>query len=65
MSDYIAYLPSGELACDNGASNFTWEKDPDARAELWKARHNWWYSHLAMDPGKKVSANSATYSLPI
>ena len=45
----------GEVVADNGASNFIWEKEPEARAELWKARHNILYAELASrEPGKKV-----------
>ena len=45
---------SGILARDNGGSDFIWEKDHEARAKLWKARHEFWYSAHASAPGKKV-----------
>lgn len=45
---------AGELAGDNGGSDFMWERDHEARARLWKARHSWLYAGLAMQPGKKV-----------
>ena len=44
----------GELATANGGSDFKWERDHDGRAKLWRARHNWLYASLAMQPGKKV-----------
>ena len=44
-----------EIAQSNGALRFNWETDHEKRAKLWKARHEWWYSGLAMEPGKKVS----------
>ena len=42
------------LAKDNGSSDFIWETDYEARNKLWKARHEWWYAGLALEPGKKV-----------
>lgn len=44
----------GELAHENGGSEFTWEQDHEARAKLWKARHEIMYASLALKPGKKV-----------
>lgn len=43
------------LAKDNGSSDFIWETDHEARNKLWKARHEWWYAGLALEPGKKVN----------
>jgi len=43
-----------EIAQSNGALKFEWESDHEKRAKLWKARHEWWYGGLAMQPGKKV-----------
>ena len=45
---------TGELAHDNGGSEFTWERDHEGRARLWKARHEWMYAGLALKPGMKV-----------
>ncbi|XP_065913311.1 probable D-lactate dehydrogenase, mitochondrial isoform X2 [Dysidea avara] len=42
-----------EIAQSNGALKFEWESDHEKRAKLWRARHEWWYSGLAMEPGKK------------
>ena len=44
-----------EIAQSNGALKFNWETDHEKRAKLWKARHEWWYSGLSMEPGKRVS----------
>jgi len=44
-----------EIAQSNGALKFNWESDHEKRKKLWKARHEWWYSGLAGEPGKKVS----------
>lgn len=46
-----------EIAQSNGALKFNWESDHEKRAKLWKARHEWWYSGLAREPGKKVGNN--------
>jgi len=43
-----------EIAHSNGALKFEWESDHEKRAKLWRARHEWWYGGLAMQPGKKV-----------
>jgi D-lactate dehydrogenase (cytochrome) len=37
---------------------FNYATDIDKRNELWKARHNVWYSVLAVKPGSKVSVTS-------
>ena len=50
------FIVVGEIAGDNGGSEFIWERDHEARMRLWKARHEWWYAGLAMQPGKKVSS---------
>jgi len=44
-----------EIAQSNGALKFEWESNHEERAKLWRARHDWWYSGLATQPGKKVS----------
>ena len=48
------FVHAGELAHDNGGSEFTWESDHEARTRLWKARHEWMYAGLALKPGMKV-----------
>lgn len=49
------------LAKDNGSSDFIWETDHEARNKLWKARHEWWYAGLALEPGKKVNHCNTIY----
>ncbi|KAL5466820.1 hypothetical protein EMCRGX_G030971 [Ephydatia muelleri] len=41
------------IAKENGGSDFLFEKEQEARARLWKARHQWYYAGLALRPGKK------------
>ena len=48
------FIFKGELAKENGASEFIWEEDPEARSKLWHARHEWYYAGLALEPGKQV-----------
>ena len=45
---------TGELAGDNGGSDFMWEREQEGRTRLWKARHSWYYAGLALQPEKKV-----------
>ena len=54
-----------EIAQSNGALKFNWETDHEKRAKLWKARHEWWYSGLAMEPGKRVSYKWNTINITI
>ncbi|XP_054435155.1 probable D-lactate dehydrogenase, mitochondrial isoform X2 [Pteronotus mesoamericanus] len=42
-----------KITQDNGASRFSWAKDAEERNQLWAARHNAWYSALALRPGCK------------
>ena len=51
---FISFVLKGELAKENGASEFIWEEDPEARSKLWHARHEWYYAGLALEPGKQV-----------
>jgi D-lactate dehydrogenase (cytochrome) len=41
----------GEIAADNGGHAFARALTPEARAELWQARHDAYYAALAMRPG--------------
>ena len=43
----------GEIAADNGGGPFQWTSDPDARAKLWKARHDAYWASLTLRPGAK------------
>ncbi|XP_065832192.1 probable D-lactate dehydrogenase, mitochondrial [Oscarella lobularis] len=43
----------GEIARDNGRTNFLWEKEFEKRQKLWKARHNAYYACLAIVPDTK------------
>lgn len=55
-----------EIAQSHGALKFDWKTNHEERAKLWKARHEWWYSGLAMEPGKKVEKyKDIVISLPI
>ena len=49
---FIPY--AGELARENEGSDFTWERDHEARMKLWKARHEILYAVLALKPGRTV-----------
>ena len=46
---------TGELAHDHGGSDFIWKREHVERSHLWKARHEWYYAGLALQPGKKVT----------
>lgn len=41
------------LAQANGGGSFAWSNRPEDRTRLWEARHNAYYSALALEPGKK------------
>jgi len=41
------------LAQANGGGSFAWSTRPEDRTRLWEARHNAYYSALALEPGKK------------
>ena len=45
-----------ELAAAEGALDVVWEREPDARARLWKARHEVTYAAAAKTPGRKERA---------
>ena len=40
-----------EIVADNGGGPFEWTTDAAARAKLWKARHNAYWSSMALIPG--------------
>jgi D-lactate dehydrogenase (cytochrome) len=40
-----------ELARERGGTSFRWATTPEARAQLWQARHNAFYAALALRPG--------------
>ncbi|XP_060041150.1 probable D-lactate dehydrogenase, mitochondrial isoform X2 [Erinaceus europaeus] len=42
-----------EITQNNGAFHFSWAKEAEERRQLWAARHNAWYSALALRPGSK------------
>ena len=46
----------GEIAKDNDGGDFAWAKDHETRSKLWRARHEYLYAALALEPGKKVQA---------
>ncbi len=43
----------GEIASDHGGEDFKWTANAEERANLWKARHNFFYASRARHPGKK------------
>ena len=45
-----------EIVAENGGGAFEWTTDPDARAKLWKARHNVYWSVKALKPGYEALA---------
>ncbi len=42
------------IAREHGAGDFRWAADPDARAVLWRARHNAYYATIAARPGARA-----------
>ncbi len=42
------------IAAEHGGPDFRWATDPDARARLWKARHDAYFATLALRPGAKA-----------
>ena len=42
-----------DLAKEHGSSAFEASSDPDARAQLWDARHSMYYAAVAANPGKR------------
>ncbi len=42
-----------DLADANGGSGFQWSSRAEDRTRLWEARHNAYYSALALEPGKQ------------
>lgn len=44
----------GEIAAEFGGGGFEWATKPEARAELWKMRHNAYYAFKALRPGCRV-----------
>jgi len=53
---------TGELAHDHGGSDFIWKREHEKRSHLWKARHEWYYAGLALQPGKKVTGLKQHFS---
>jgi D-lactate dehydrogenase (cytochrome) len=43
----------GEIAAEHGGRSFARATTPEARAELWHARHNAYYAALALRPGAR------------
>ena len=39
------------IARDNGGSGYAWASTPEARSQLWQARHDVWWAALALRPG--------------
>lgn len=54
-SPTFSLVPAEEISRHNGALHFSWAKEAEERNRLWAARHNAWYSTLALRPGSKVS----------
>lgn len=52
-----------EIVAENGGGAFEWSTDAAARAKLWKARHNAYYSAKALIPG--AAALSTDVCVPI
>lgn len=44
----------GEIATENGGSDFKWAENSDERAKLWKARHDLFYATLGLKPHSKA-----------
>ncbi|XP_061077998.1 probable D-lactate dehydrogenase, mitochondrial [Conger conger] len=45
-----------EMTRENGGSDFSWARDAETRARLWKARHDALYAAVALRPGCKAYA---------
>ncbi|AZN71307.1 FAD-binding protein [Georhizobium profundi] len=52
-----------DIAEECGGGTFSWETDPEARARLWKARHNAYWAALQLRPG--AGAVSTDVCVPI
>jgi D-lactate dehydrogenase (cytochrome) len=52
-----------DIAEECGGGTFAWETDPEARARLWKARHNAYWAALQLRPG--AGAVSTDVCVPI
>ena len=51
----------GEIAADHGGLGFKWTSNAEERANLWKARHNFFYAMRAQRPGAKgISTGTLT-----
>lgn len=51
------------IARDNGAQDFHWTREAQARTRLWKARHDAAWASLAFRPGAKVIATDVCVPL--
>lgn len=49
----------GEIAAEEGGSEFSWIATPEERTKLWKARHEAYFALNAAAPGKSTIANDA------
>lgn len=52
-----------DITHSNGGSDFQWARDAETRNRLWKARHDAWYSALALRPGCKAYATDVCVPL--
>jgi D-lactate dehydrogenase (cytochrome) len=43
----------GDMAHDNGGSDFQWAAQMEDRTKLWTARHKLWYASLQLRPGTR------------
>ncbi|RDD61749.1 FAD-binding oxidoreductase [Ferruginivarius sediminum] len=44
---------TGEIARDNGGTDFRWATRPEERGKLWQARHDAFYAAIGLRPGAK------------